>query len=54
MTASLAGCVASKPDLTRLYSSLAETPKEYPLIVIPGIMGSRLIDPETEQEHAAR
>jgi len=50
MTASLAGCVASKPDLTRLYSSLAETPKEYPLIVIPGIMGSRLIDPETEQE----
>lgn len=52
MTAVLAltGCAANKPDLTRLYSDLADRPKDRPLIVIPGVMGSRLVNSETGRE----
>ena len=31
-----------QPDLVRLYAPVAATPKAHPLIVIPGVMGSRL------------
>lgn len=34
----------------RLYAPVAQQPKIVPLIVIPGIMGSRLISTETKQE----
>lgn len=39
-----AGCSAPMlaPDLARLYAPVATQPKTHPLIVIPGIMGSRL------------
>lgn len=46
----LAGCASNKPDLTRLYSELARAPKEQPLIVIPGFMGSRLTHAESGRE----
>ncbi len=39
----VAGCSSIRgPDLTRLYAPAAAQPKAHPLIVIPGIMGSRL------------
>lgn len=40
----LAGCSSAPrtPDLVSLYAKAAAQPKPYPLIVIPGIMGSRL------------
>ena len=38
-----AGCsVRESPDLAQLYAPVAARPKAHPLIVIPGIMGSRL------------
>lgn len=38
-----AGCsVRQDPDLARLYAPVATQPKQHPLIVIPGTMGSRL------------
>lgn len=40
---SVAGCSAIRaPDLAQLYAPAATEPKAHPLIVIPGIMGSRL------------
>lgn len=40
---STAGCSTIRaPDLARLYAPAAAEPKAHPLIVIPGIMGSRL------------
>ena len=46
MSAVLAGCVAvsKKPDLEALYSTAYMDETDAPLIVIPGIMGSTLID----------
>jgi len=39
-----AGCggVPQQPDLARLYAPVAAQPKQHPLIVIPGVMGSPL------------
>jgi pimeloyl-ACP methyl ester carboxylesterase len=39
-----------QPDLVRLYASVAEKPKTHPLIVIPGIMGSRLHRADGDRE----
>jgi len=46
------GCVNSpkKPDLKRLYQSANVVAEQPPLILIPGIMGSRLRDKSTGQE----
>lgn len=39
----VAGCETQlKPDLVRLYAPVAARPKAHPLIMIPGVMGSRL------------
>ena len=39
----VAGCETQpKPDLVHLYAPVAGKPKAHPLIVIPGVMGSRL------------
>ena len=48
----LAGACAphQQPDLVRLYASAAEKPKAHPLIVIPGIMGSRLHRADGDRE----
>ena len=51
LTLITAGCSThQEPDLVRLYAPVAQQPKIVPLIVIPGIMGSRLISTETKQE----
>ncbi len=41
---------ASKPDLRRLYAMRASYAEQPPLIVIPGIMGSELVDRESGAE----
>jgi len=44
------GCsVRQEPDLKALYAPVAAQPKPHPLIVIPGIMGSRLF--RTDDDH---
>ena len=49
LTLITAGCSThQEPDLVRLYAPVAEQPKTIPLIVIPGIMGSRLIREDTK------
>lgn len=46
-----AGCsMRQEPDLVRPYAPVAQQPKTVLLIVIPGIMGSRLIRTDTKQE----
>jgi hypothetical protein len=47
-----AGCATTplEPDLVRLYRPVAQLPKAHPLIVIPGIMGSRLVRADTGLE----
>src|ERR1700723_1146649 len=46
----LQGCTTSpKPDLKRLYQSANVVAEQPPLILIPGIMGSRLRDKSTQQ-----
>ena len=49
---SAGGCSSppSKPDLKRLYQSANVVIEQPPLILIPGIMGSRLRDKTTQQE----
>src|SRR5271170_645194 len=46
----IAGCSSApkKPDLKRLYQSANLVVKQPPLILIPGIMGSRLRDKTTQ------
>ena len=46
------GCTSapSRPDLKRLYQSANVVAEQPPLILIPGIMGSRLRDKSTHQE----
>lgn len=47
----IAGCSAiHAPDLAQLYAPAAAEPKAHPLIVIPGIMGSRLNRADDGQE----
>lgn len=46
-----AGCsLRQDPDLARLYAPVAAQPKRHPLIVIPGIMGSRLYRADAGRE----
>lgn len=43
----LIGCARiTKPDLERLYASTTETPGQPPVVIIPGLMGTRLEDAE--------
>lgn len=45
------GCsMRHEPDLAALYAPVAAQPKSHPLIVIPGIMGSRLYRADTNHE----
>lgn len=46
----MAGCGTTRPDLSRLYGDAAREPKSNPVIVIPGVMGSRLVDTESGEE----
>ncbi len=47
----LAGCASRQgPDLEALYARAASSPTQPPVIVIPGLMGSRLIDRRTGEE----
>jgi len=46
----VSGCAVHKPDLTRLYAHVTGEPKAEPLIVIPGVMGSRLTNAQTGRE----
>ena len=47
----LSGCSLSpKPDLVQLYARVAQRPKPHPLVLVPGIMGSRLQRAETGLE----
>ena len=39
-----------QPDLVRLYAPVAAKPKVHPLIVIPGVMGSRLRRTDNDRE----
>lgn len=39
-----------EPDLERLYADLAAREKRYPLIFLPGVLGSRLVDRESGEE----
>lgn len=51
LTLLTAGCSAIQgPDLAKLYAPAAAEPKAHPLIVIPGIMGSRLRHADGGQE----
>jgi len=45
----LAGCAAPRPDLARLYARQAN-PQQPPIILIHGILGSRLEDPASGRE----
>src|SRR5579883_312056 len=47
----LAGCfgLRSRPDLRRLYQSANVVEEQPPLILVPGIMGSRLRDKRTHR-----
>lgn len=49
LVALLSGC-AHGPDLERIYRPLAVEEKEHPLIVVPGVMGSRLVDARSGEE----
>ena len=51
-TIALGGCAGKslRPDLVRLYANQTGTTLPPPLIVIHGVLGGRLYDPETEQE----
>jgi pimeloyl-ACP methyl ester carboxylesterase len=46
----MAGCSESEPDLHWLYSDAREARVPPPVIVVPGIMGSRLTEPEGGEE----
>lgn len=51
----VAACTTQVPDLERLYSSLhigvaSQSDSPTPLVLIPGALGSRLLDPRTGQE----
>ena len=47
----LGGCAPQQqPDLVRLYAPAAAKPKAHPLIVIPGVMGSRLRRIDNDRE----
>ena len=45
----LTACAVSKPDLRRLYQTANVVTEQPPLILIPGIMGSKLRDRSTHQ-----
>lgn len=50
-TLSLAACAgAPRPDLARLYEADAQNPKQPPVILIHGLMGSTLIEKDTGRE----
>jgi len=47
----LGGCASRQgPDLEALYARAASNPTQPPVIVIPGLMGSRLVDRRTGEE----
>ena len=47
----LAACAARQgPDLDALYARAAQDPRQPPVIVIPGLMGSRLVDSGSGEE----
>lgn len=47
----LAACAGRQgPDLARLYARAAENPAQPPVVFIPGLMGSTLLDAETGEE----
>lgn len=47
----VAGCATTlEPDLVRFYRPVATLPKAHPLIVIPGVMGSRLLRTDNKME----
>ncbi len=47
LTTVIAGCATNRPDLSRLYPPHAVTGDRVPVIIIPGMLGSRLVDRET-------
>lgn len=51
LATTISGCVTSRvPDLARLYQAHAAQRNRVPVIIIPGILGSRLADRETGKE----
>lgn len=47
----VAGCAGTlQPDLARFYRPVATLPKAHPLILIPGVMGSRLLRADNKAE----
>ncbi len=46
----IAGCTTPAPDLARLYRSSDSTAIQPPLILIPGLLGSRLLDAASGRE----
>lgn len=51
LATAMAGCTASRmPDLTHVYQAHAVTGDRVPVIIIPGMLGSRLVDRETGVE----
>ncbi|MCE2943170.1 MAG: hypothetical protein LW828_00380 [Xanthomonadaceae bacterium] len=51
LVALLAGCATSRgPDLAALYARAATSPSQPPVVVIPGLMGSTLVDERSGEE----
>jgi len=50
LAGALYGCTTPRPDLAHIYADRADAPKEHPVIVIPGVMGSRLFDADSGRE----
>ena len=46
----LAACAGPRPDLARLYADETGRADQPPVVVIPGLLGSRLVDTETGEE----
>jgi len=46
----LSACVGSQPDLAWMYQSTGQTEAPPPVIIVPGILGSRLTDTRTGEE----
>ena len=46
----LGACGTPRPDLARLYRTEAARADQPPVIVIPGLLGTRLVDPATGEE----
>jgi len=54
LTLALTACVATKPDLRRLYAREMQNANQPPVILIHGLMGSTLVDKTTGEEFYPR